>query len=146
LTREENRDIGYRAEERIREYLQEHGCTDVRKGPHNGYPDVYFTINSVSFAAECKTMLALHAGGEMGVAKLSRTEFLGMNAIPAEGHIPCMIVEIRSGNNQANVLFFIGWPDVEKKYNGAELSSLRFYWVLENGWPLKQWIQSRRNA
>ncbi|MHA1956770.1 MAG: hypothetical protein ACW968_07565 [Candidatus Thorarchaeota archaeon] len=148
MSRKKNYDIGYKAENRIREFLKEHGCTDVRKGVHNGYPDAYFKINNVSFAAECKTVLSFHNGGERGAAKLSRTEFLGMSAMPAEGHIPCMIVELRFGSYRKNVLFFIAWPDVAKKFNSsdAEISDLSFYWVLENARPLKQWIRSRRNA
>jgi len=94
MTREENYQRGAAAEVRIMKKLQTVAEVE-QSGKGVRYPDLTMTLNGSTYAVECKSVLSFHDGGEVGCAKISSTEFTGMNKLEQQGLIPCLIVEIR---------------------------------------------------
>ena len=141
MAREQNYKIGYQAQDRIKKILQELPDALVETGLQNGYPDLVLACNGSSYGIECKTILGIHAGGRMGVAKFSSTEIHGMQALLEKDHIPCVIVEIRP-RRRSKVYFFIPWERIFNLYSVKQPSmmSLNFWWILENGVPLNHWL------
>ncbi len=141
MAREGNYKIGYQAQDRIKKILQELPNALVETGPPNGYPDLVLRCNGVSYGVECKTILGIHAGGRMGVAKFSSTEVYGIQALHQENHVPCVIVEIRP-RSRSKVYLFIPWERIFNLYSVKQPGqmSLNFWWILENGVPLNHWI------
>lgn len=142
MAREQNYKIGYQAQDRIKKILQDLPDTSIEAGPQNGYPDLVLACNGSSYAIECKTILGVHAGGRMGVAKFSSTEVHGMQALLEKGYIPCVIVEIRPHRRFKKVYFFIPWKRVFDLYSVKQPSmmSLNFWEILETGVPLNHWV------
>jgi hypothetical protein len=148
MAREQNYKIGYQAQDRIRKILQEIPDALVETGPQNGYPDLILAGNGSSYGIECKSILGVHAGGRMGVAKFSNTEVHGMQALLEKGHTPCVIVEIRPHCRSKKVYLFIPWECIFNLYSVKQpsLMSLNFWWILENGVPLNHWISQMQEG
>jgi hypothetical protein len=142
MARERNYKIGYQAQDRIKKILQELPNAVVETGPQNGYPDLVLRCNGVIYGVECKSILGVHSGGRMGVAKFSSTEVYGMQALRQENHIPCVIVEIRPRCRSEKVYLFIPWERVFNLYSVKQPGqmSLNFWWILKNSVPLNHWI------
>lgn len=138
----QNYKIGYQAQDRIKKILQELPNALVETGPQNGYPDLSLEYNGSSYAIECKTILGVHSGGRMGVAKFSRTEIHGMQALLKNGHILGVIVEIRPRCRSKKIYLFIPWERIFNLYSVKQPSmmSLNFWEILENGVPLNHWL------
>ena len=140
-----NHDIGHDAEKRIAARLTAMGAQDVRLSttPH-GSPDLSFLLNGVRFLAECKSVLGVHSGGRMGVAKVSSTEMQTMDSLSCDGsHIcwKCLIVEVRpKTHSRAPHYLWMHWDLVREIYarRRPAVMSLTFWWLLKNGTPLEQ--------
>ena len=147
MAREQNYKIGYQAQDRIKKILQEIPDALIKDGPQNGYPDLVLTCNGSSYGIECKSILGIHAGGRMGVAKFSSCEIHGMQELLEKGHIPYVIVEIRP-RRRSKVYFGIPWKCVFNLYsvNQPRLMSLNFWWILENGVPLNHWVSQMQEG
>jgi len=137
-----NYDVGHEAERRIAKRLTAMGAEDVRlaAAPHD-CPDLTFVLNRLRFLVECKTILGVHAGGRMGVAKVSRTEVQSMeSALPYLAH-KCLIVELRPTTHSKDpVYLYVHWDLVREVYShrSPAVMSLTFWWLLRNGLPLER--------
>ena len=140
-----NHDIGHDAEKRIAARVVAMGAEDVRLSttPH-GSPDLSFLLNGVRFLAECKSVLGVHSGGRMGVAKVSSTEIQSMDSLSCNGsHVfrKCLIVELRpKTHSRAPHYLWMHWDLVSTAYarRRPAVMSLTFWWLLKNGLPLEQ--------
>ncbi len=142
MARKQNYKIGYQAQDRIKKILQELPNAIVETGPQNGYPDLSLECNGSSYSIECKTILGVHGGGRMGVAKFSSTEIHGMQALLKKDHILGVIVEIRPRCRSKKVYFFIPWERIFNLYSvkQPDQMSLNFWEILEHGVPLTHWL------
>ena len=146
MGRPENYARGVEGEERIKGILAEYGEIEETGAP-NGYPDFYFTQGTVKWAVESKTMKAVHGGGKVGMAKVTRTEYHGMSGLWRDDMQPCLIVEVRPEGFKAvdYPYFFVPWTAVEERFERTNPSqiSLSLWWVAGNGVNLRWWLDER---
>jgi len=145
MTHIQNHEIGHQAESRIAAQVAAMGAQDVKLSttPH-GCPDLSFLLNGVRFLAECKTVLGVHAGGRMGVAKVSSTEIRSMDSLScdySQVFRKCLIVELRPKTySRVPHYLWMQWDLVRTAYarRRPAVMSLSFWWLLKNGVPLEQ--------
>lgn len=138
--RERNYSIGQQAEVRMCTLLKELGATELVQGNHNAIPDVSFTLFGKAWCAELKSVLFLHSGSRIGVAKISRTEFDGMNALPGE---KCIIVELRHQGSRSHNYIWIPYASVSKLFQSATaMASMTISWIFNHGVNLAAWFLS----
>lgn len=138
-----NKQIGNEAEERIARHLE---SFNLEVEPKNGlHPDIRFKIEDEWYNAECKSILAVHKGGRLGVAKMVRPEYEALRDM-ALTEPTCMIVEVRSLSRGNYVYFFVPISALielveAKSFPTPKQFSLTLYWVLKEGMNLEAWIR-----
>lgn len=138
MTRNKNDYIGKSGEIRIKAVLEELGAQDVILNKPKKHPDCTFMYLAKAYAAEFKTMIPFYEK-VVGHVHLRSTEVHAMQDSIAQGHVPCMIVEVRPKGRTDKIYYFIEWGLVIQEYNktAPEIKSLSFYWIIENGHGLK---------
>jgi len=138
--REQNYSIGQQAEQRMCTLLKELGATEIVQGNHNAIPDVSFTLFTKTWCAELKSVLFLHSSSRIGVAKISRTEFDGMNALSGE---KCIIIELRHQGSRSHNYIWIPYGSISELFaSNSAMASMTISWILNHGVNLAAWFLS----
>ena len=143
MSRKENYDIGWKAEERIKALLSESGKVTPNT-EYNGCPDFYFQRHhyTTTWAVEFKTMRGVHAGGEVGNVKVSTSQLLEMKRFEESksSYLRMLIVEVRPrGAKPKDFLYYVvPWSEVYEKWyiSKPDVLTLSLWWVLREGTKL----------
>lgn len=121
MSRKQNYRIGSDAERRIGDVLESHGRI-VRSDNWNAYPDLFFSHSERRsreiWALGCKTIKGIHAGNEVGAAKISRSEFRGMQELTDKGYNVGYVMEIRprGARKEDYPYLFVPWKSIAGRY------------------------------